>query len=59
MDSLQHNIGRWYDINEVNGKTKGYKNDKLLKEFIKNGKYDFVPDLNPNDYDSDTELKEA
>lgn len=59
LDTLQHDIGSWYEIDEVNGKNSGFRNDKALKQFIKTGEHNFVPGVNPDDYDSDTELKVA
>lgn len=59
LDTLQHDIGSWYEIDEVNGKNSGFRNDKALKQFIKTGEHNFVPGVNPDDYDSDTELKAA
>lgn len=30
-----------------------------LKEYIRSGQHQFVPDVNPNNYESDTDLREA
>lgn len=61
MDTLQHDTGHWYEINEVNGgeKRDSFHNDKALKEYVKTGKFDFVPNVNPDHFESETDLKEA
>ena len=59
MDTLQHDTGHWYEINEVNGKNSGFNNDMALKEYVRSGQHNFIPDVNPAHYESETDLKEA
>ena len=55
MHTLQNDIGKTYTIGDINDKS----NDKNLKEFNRTNKHDFVPDIDPDHYESVTDLKEA
>lgn len=55
MDTLQHNIGKTYTIADINNKTNG----RNLSEYNRTNKHDFVPDVDPDHYESVTDLKEA
>jgi len=59
MDTLQHDTGRYYQIEDIKGSARGYSNDKAIKKFCKTGEHDFVPGLDVAQYDSDTDLNEA
>jgi hypothetical protein len=60
MDTLQHDIGRQYKIEDINGENQcGYSNDQAIKDFCKSNLHNFVPGIDEAQYDSDTDLKEA
>ena len=59
MDSLQHDVGKNYQIEDVQGRSKGFKNDENLAEYVRTGKHDFNPSVDKTQFDSEAELKDA
>lgn len=61
MDTLQHDVGKYFKIEDfTNNHSRGsFRNDIALKEYVKTGKHGFIPDLQPENYESVTDLHEA
>lgn len=61
MDTLQHDVGKYFKIEDYtnNFKKSSFRNDLALKEYVKTGKHDVIPDCRPEDYESMTDLQDA
>ena len=58
FDAYRSQIGKY--ISEDQYKTAaGFNNEKAIKNYIKTGEFNFVPGINPDHYDSETDLKAA
>lgn len=58
IDTLSRETGRYFKIEDFNG-SSSFRNDVALREYVKTGKNDFVPDVNPDHFESVTDLHAA
>ena len=59
MDTLGHDVGKNYRIEDITGRSKGFKNDEALADFNRTHEHRFIPGLNRQDFDSEAEMMSA
>lgn len=59
LDTIRSKTGNYFNDHDFAGKDTGFNNDKAIKSFIKTGEYNFMPGIDRDKYDSETDLKEA
>ncbi len=58
FDSVRSQIGHNFREEDYT-RGSGFNNEKAIKTYIKTGEFNFVPGINPDHYDSETDLKAA
>ena len=60
MDTLQHDVGRWYKIEDVTGQSSrqnSFRNDRALKQFRDTGKPELVTTVKTEPEDDENDKK--